>query len=140
MSRTARACAPPPRPSPQPRSRRRAVASPAQPGAARFEDSRRGAARASVTGAVVGLCEGRGGKPGVERPPPARRPGSRRPRGSGGTWRARARPRTCPRGPRAPAEPLPLPGRSDGPSLMVCTAAASWEVSRGARRAAQTRY
>lgn len=86
---------PAPRPCPPPRR----GSPPRSPAPLALKRSRTGAgASERGCGAAAGLREGDGGKPGVERPPPARRPGSRGPRGSGGTGRARARPRTCPAG------------------------------------------
>ncbi|XP_070443781.1 uncharacterized protein [Equus przewalskii] len=123
------------RPKPARRRRRRRPGRPAapprhhsaQPGAARFEASPARRERVCRWG-CEGLREGRGGKPGVERPP----------RGSRGSWRARARTRApVPRGPRAPgrAEPLPLLGALTARASSSPPAAASCEVSRESRPA-----
>lgn len=134
--RGATACPRPlPRPSPQPLPqppRRLAVALPPRsPAPLALKPSRGGAGSSECDcGAAVGLREGRSGKPGVERPPPARRPGSRGQRGSGGSWRARARPRTCPAGtPERPAEPLRVSVAPIASASWSPPTAAPWAVS-----------
>lgn len=119
-------CRPSPQPLPQPPRRLAVALPPRSPAPLALKPSRGGAGSTECDcGAAVGLCEGSGGKPGVERPPPARRPGSRGRRGSGGSWRARARPRTCPTGtPSAPRSRCwsPSPRLQ---SLMVSTSSCS---------------
>ncbi|KAM5332133.1 uncharacterized protein AAES06_012156 [Glossophaga mutica] len=115
----------------------------AQPGAARFEakpERRRARASECDCGAVVGLGEGSGGKPGVERPLPARRPALRVAPAAGlprHPARTRARPRTCRWDPERPAEP---PRLLIAWRLIVSTTGCSLGSFRGrARQTAQTR-